>query len=115
MQTTDRRLSFIGIRPTGDFAGLTAYTSRGGPVVWFIKSPPKKPASVLQVRQRRLFGAAAAAWQALLPAKRRAWSQAAHDAHLFLTGYTLWMWYTLTPDRSILATIERQSGIPLLA
>ncbi len=115
MQTTDKRLRWVGIHPTGDLAGLTCYTSKQRNVVWFIKSPPKVPASLLQIRQRRLFGAAGLAWTSLSSDVQEKWTLAARRARLYLTGYTLFMVWVLTPDRQTIETIERQSGIQLIS
>jgi len=67
-----------------------------------------------QIRQRKLFGAAALAWSTLSPQTRSDWLAAARAAHLYLTGYTLFIWWTLTPDREAMRTIERISGIHLV-
>lgn len=114
MQTTDRRLRWVGFKPTGDLAGLTCYTSKKRQVVWFIKSPPKVAPSLLQIRHRRLFGAAALAWSSLSSDVRERWTLAARRSRLFLTGYTLFMVWTLTPDRGTIRTIERITGIQLV-
>lgn len=114
MHASDKRLAYVGFRPTGDLAGLTAYTRANKKVVWFPKSPPKKPASLLQIRQHRLFGAAAMAWRTLSPHTRACWKRAADRAGLYLTGYTLWMWWTLSPDPATMRTIERISETTLV-
>lgn len=114
MHSGDRRLTFVGLRPTGDLAGLTAYSNRKGKVVWFPKSPPTKPASIRQLHQRYLFAAAAQGWRTLCISTQVKWKAAAAAAHLFLTGYTLWMSWRLKPDRGAMRTIERITNIQLI-
>lgn len=114
MHAEDRRLNFLGFRPTGDLADLTAYTSARGKVVWFKKAPPLKPPSPRQVHQRLIFGNAARGWKLLTEATRNAWINAAHRAHLHLSGYLLYMVWSLLRDRATIRTIERQSGVDLL-
>lgn len=114
MLTSIERFAFIGFRPTGDVAGYTAYTNRKGRVVWFIKSPPKTPFTRLQLRHMRAFEFAARAWSHQTQETRNDWNRAARRAHLYLSGYSLWMHWQLKRDRPAIATIERQSGIQLL-
>jgi len=114
MHTSDRRLSFLGLGPTGDLADLTCYTSQRGKVVWFLKSPPLVPASELQRRQRMRFTAAAESWRGLQQTMRTAWLGAAIDAGLRIHGYDLWIFWQLKRDRSIIQTIERQTHRTLI-
>lgn len=114
MHVDDRKLNFIGLRPTGDLANLTAYTSKRNRTVWFPKSPPLKPPSIRQLHQRLLFGNAARGWSQLTQATQDDWNEAARRAHLYLSGFLLYMVWSLTPDRPTINTIERQSGITLL-
>jgi len=114
MHTEDRKLSFLGFRPTGDLADLTAYTSVRNKTVWFIKAPPLEPASPRQLRQRQHFRNAAIGWRALREETREDWRRAARRAHLDLCGYTLYLVWLLCPDLSSIRTIERLSGITLV-
>lgn len=114
MYGSDRRLCFVGFRPTGDLGDLTAYTSTQGKVVWFPKSPPLKPASPRQLFQRQRFRNVGLAWRALNAATRADWMNAARRAHLYLNGYLLFLVWQMLPDRAAIRTIERQSGITLL-
>jgi len=114
MYVKDRRLNFLGFRPTGDLADLTAYPTAQGQVVWFPKSPPLKPPSSRQIHQRLIFREAALGWNRLQQETRDDWNTAARRAHIYLTGYLLYMVWTLTPDRPAIRTIERLSGVTLL-
>lgn len=107
-------LQLLGRNATGDLGPLTAYTSRRHGTVWFIKSPPLEPPSPWQKRQRDLFRLAAEAWRHLDHEEKQKWHRAARLARLYLTGYTLWVWWQLKRDRAALATVERQSGLFLL-
>lgn len=114
MHPKDRKLNFIGFRPTGDLADLTSYTTKLNQTTWFSKAPPMKPPSPLQSRQRARFKLAAEAWNAMTRSEKDAWLKAAKLAHLHLSGYSLWLWYCLRRDRTVIRTIERQSGQTLL-
>ncbi len=107
-------LKLAGLRPTGDFGPLTGYTSKRGKAVWYLKAPPKTPATGWQRLQRWKFRLVAMAWSALAPAERANWLNAASQARLNITGYNLFLWYQLLGDRATIATIERQTGIRLL-
>ena len=114
MHADDPRLNFIGLRPTGDLADLTSYTTRTNRTTWFPKSPPLKPPSVLQTRQRNRFRLAAQAWKRLEQGQRDDWNLACVRARLMLHGYTLWIYYQLTRDTDAIHTIEQQTGLQLL-
>lgn len=114
MNLTPKQMTIMGLCPTGDLGPYTIYTSRRAGTVWFTKAPPLSPPSVFQIRQRNAFRLAAEAWRALLPTRRAAWCQAARRARLYLSGYTLFIWWQTKRDRQALATIERLSRTPLL-
>jgi len=106
--------SFLGFRPTGDLGGMTAWTNQRGRVVWIDKSPPLNPPSVLQQQFRDQFRLAATAWRAMPAERRAAWLLAARRAHLYITGYNLWVWFQRTNDAETIRTIERQTHLSLL-
>jgi len=114
MHLTKDTLKLLGFNPTGDLGPLTAYTSRRHGSVWFTKSPPLKPASPWQLRQRDRFRLAAQAWRMLNETQRQAWHLASKRARLFVHGYTLYVWWQLGRNRAALSTIERVSGVTLI-
>lgn len=114
MAINRKNLTWLGLHPAGDLAGLTCYTNKKGKTVWFIKSPPKVPPSDPQRRQRIRFTIAATAWQHLTQEQRYDWHSACRTAGLYLHGYNLWIYWQLKRDIPTLRTIERQSGITLL-
>ena len=107
-------LRLLGFCPTGDLGTLTAYTSGRAGTVWFNKSPPMKPPSDWQRRQRDRFRLAARAWKALDHDTQQRWHLATRRARLYLHGYNLWIWWQLVRDRPGLSTIERQSRLNLV-
>lgn len=115
MKVPHDTIRFIGINPTGDLGGFTAYTSRRAGTVWFVKSPPLTPPTIRQLHQRDRFRLAAQAWRNLDHDTKQNWHLAARRARLYVNGYTLFVWYQLTRARAGLATIERQSAITLLS
>lgn len=113
MHIQPKQLKLIGMNPTGDLGGLTAYTSKRAGTVWFPKSPPLTPPTEWQLIQRNLFRCAALAWRALKKEKRHAWNLACDRNRLLLHGYQLWVWWQLKRDRQALATIERIAALSL--
>ena len=109
-----KTLNLLGLRPTGDLGPLTGYTSKRGKPVWFLKAPPKTPATCWQVRERNTFRRIARLWSALSDPQRAAWLQAGRAAGLNITGYNLFVWYQYTQDHDVIHTVERQSGITLI-
>jgi len=107
-------LKLLGFNPSGDLGPLTAYTSRRHGTVWFSKSPPMKPPSDHQIRQRDRFRFAALAWRSLDDQTRQRWHDAARLARLIVHGYTLFIYWQLVRDRAALRTIELQSGCTLI-
>ncbi len=114
MQISHDTLKLLGFNPTGDLGPLTAYTSRRHGNVWFQKSPPQKPPSIHQVRQRDRFRFAARAWRNLDEKIRQNWQTAARLCHLTVHGYSLFLYWQLTRNRAAIRTIERQSHVTLL-
>jgi len=107
-------LKLCGFSPTGDFGPLTGYTSKRGKAVWYMKAPPKTPATGWQRQQRSRFRFAALAWRSLTSSQRAAWLAAARKARLNITGYNLFVWYQLVREIAVIRTVERQSAIDLL-
>ncbi len=114
MRIPYKTLMLIGMNPTGDLGGLTAYTSRRAGTVWFPKSPPLTPPTPWQLIQRNRFRSIAWAWRAKTQQQRDDWLEACRRARLILNGYQLWVWWEHSRDRGSLATIERLSGIELI-
>jgi len=109
-----RPLSLLGLRPTGDLGPLTAYTSKRGKKVWFLKAPPLKPASPRQIAQRTKIKLVARLWQSLTQEQRDNWRQAERRGSLRITGYNLFAWYQLGGDPNVIHTIERQTDTNLI-
>lgn len=105
----------MGINIQGDFGPWTCYKSKKGKFVIFLKSPPGKPPSELQKKDRQLFRMAALAWRGLTEDVREAWELATKRLSLRLTGYNLFVWYYIKKDRAVIATIEHQSGLTLIS
>ncbi len=113
MRINESLLKFLGLNTQGDLGPWTFYTSKRHGLVWFPKSPPLQPPSYLQTRQRNLFRNIANLWNQLSDEERELWMRAATLAHLSIHGYNLFVYVISTSDRSILPTIERNSGITL--
>lgn len=107
-------LKFLGFQPTGDLGPWTIYTAADGGIVAFPRSPPLRPPTYWQLRQRQRFAAAALSWQLVGPEARAAWEAVTHAASLRVTGYNLFVWYLLRQDAACIRTLENQTGIDLL-
>lgn len=103
-----------GWNPTGDFGPLTVYTAKNKKPVMFLKAPPKTPATYRQrfIRDRMTF--IARYWSMISKEKKEDWERASKRAHLRMTGYNLFQWFWWHNNRTVLRTIERQSGVKLL-
>lgn len=111
----ERLLSYFGIGPTGDFGPLTFYTAKNKKPVWFAKAPPKTPPTARQLFVRGRLGYIGRHWSTLSKETKAKWELASKRAHLRMTGYDLFQWWHWHNDRNVIATIEHQSGIQLLA
>ncbi len=109
-----KRLNLLGLSPTGDIGPFTMYTSQRGRPVWFPKSPPLSPPSQRQTHQRNRFITANLQWQSLPPAEKLNWKRAAQRVHLKITHHNLFIYWSLTKDDAVIATIVHNSGIQLL-
>ena len=104
----------LGFRPTGDLGPYTFYTSQRNAIVFFPKAPPLNPPSYLQTVQRNRFRRAAKSWQALPEIERQNWELVAQTAKLTITGYNLFVWYSLRDGRSTVQAFADRYGIQLL-
>jgi hypothetical protein len=111
----NKLLKLLGLRPTGDLGPYTIYTSKRRATVAFPRSPPTKPASLRQRRQRDKWTAAAQAWAELPSTIREHWLNAAKRAALKITGHNLWIWYALAGDDETIRTIEYTAQIALVS
>lgn len=107
------RVDLWGFNVAGDCGPLTIYTTHDGRKVWYLRAPPKEPPSDRQTYRRDLFRAAAAAWQLLSAEARARWELATHRGSMPATGYNLFTWWHLVQDVDLLATISRNTGVPL--
>lgn len=107
-------LPIMGFNPNGDLGPFTIYRTKRRGVVWFPRSPPTKPASYLQRRQRNRWRFAARTWSASTPTIRANWNTAADLANLRISGYNLFTYWQTTKRRDIILTVQRISGVQLL-
>lgn len=112
-RTDNKLLALLGFNCTGDVGPWTLYRSARGQLVYFARMPALNPASPLQLQQREVWTAAAAAWKNQTTQQRANWEAAVRRARAQITGYNLWVYTLTTGDRSPMSTISRQSGITL--
>ena len=104
---------YFGWNTQGDLGPWTMYTDRRRGLVYYLRAPPKEPASYLQQIQRQRFAAAADAWRKIGQAARQAWNQIAITARLRITGFNLWTYANITNDWTTVHTIQTQTGVTL--
>jgi hypothetical protein len=114
MRVSKNLLPLMGLHPSGDVGPFTVYTSKRKGVVFFPRSPPTKPPTVLQRRCRNRFRLAAWLWRSLPAQSRGEWERATKLAKLALTGYNLFLYHSITKDDAAIRTVERISGVQLL-
>lgn len=107
-------LSVLGFLVWGDIGPLTLYKDKKGRLVAFSKTWPKKPPSPDQLVLRNAIRAAAAAWQALSPAKRTQWEIATQRASLCMHGYNLFVHHQLVKDDEAIQAVQRQTHTDLI-
>lgn len=108
-------LELLGYVMWGDLDSVTYYRTRKGNVVSYPKAPPLSPPTQDQVHRRDQFRDAATSWNALPAAQRADWNEACRILGLTVHGYNLWTFYAIRQDPGPIRTIEKQSGITLLA
>lgn len=107
--------TYLGFRLSGDFANWTFYTYCRKRPTFFLKAPPTRPPTNRQKRQRNLFRLVGYLWRSLTPQQQAAWEAVAQRSHLSITGYNLFVHWTLRRANAALATLTAQTGIDPLA
>jgi hypothetical protein len=115
MKSPEHFFGIIGWQGQGDIGPITMYTSRRHKLVWFLRAPALNPPSPLQISQRNKWRIAAAEWWSLSASERENWLRASKVGHLRISGWNLWMYWRLTRDKEAIKTVERSTGINLLA
>lgn len=114
MRRREDLLRYLGFNTQGDLGPWTFYTSKRKGLVWFAKSPPLEPPSLLQTHQRNQFRLAGYVWRSLSPEQQTNWKTAAKAAHLQITGYNLFVYWILKQDHDAIHTIENQTNLNLI-
>ncbi len=112
-QPAEKLFHLLGLNIGGDFGPFTFYKTRRGKVVWFLKAPPTCPPSPKQIANRNQFRLAALLWNSLTDAKREQWELTTRRLSLSMTGYNLFLHFTINADAAALATLERQANTQL--
>lgn len=113
-QPPERLFKWLGLNIQGDLGPLTMYTSRRGKLVVYGKAPPLTPPTQRQTTCRNKFRLVASLWRLMTKVQKTRWNEVEKRAHLGVTGYDLFTYYTLTHDRACIRTLEGQTGIKLL-
>ncbi len=104
----------LGFNSQGDLGPWTFYTDKRKGLVYFVKSPPLEPPSILQSSIRNSIRLAAYTWRSLSAAQRADWELAAKRAHLKIHGYNLFVFWLLRHEDAAIHTIERLTHLKLI-
>jgi hypothetical protein len=107
--------SFLGLEVSGDLADVTMWRTRRGKIVCYPRTVPGEPASPPQLLHRVHFFQSVERWKLLTPSQKADYEEAAKRCSLPMTGHNLWIRWTFAGNASEKATIERLSGITLIA
>lgn len=114
MRRAEDFVRFLGFNTQGDLGPWTFYTDKRKGLVYFVKSPPLEPPSLLQTSVRNAVRLAAYTWRSLSGDQRADWMLAARRAHLQIHGYNLFVFWLLRHEDAAIHTIERLTGIDLI-
>lgn len=114
MIRTEDLVRWMGFNSQGDFGPWTFYTDKQRGLVYYVKSPPLEPPSLLQTSVRNAIRLAAYTWRSLSPEHQDDWERASQRAHLQITGYNLFTFWTLKKDDAAIHTVERLTRIKLI-
>lgn len=106
--------AILGTNVQGDLGPLTMYTGTPGRVIYYLRAPPKEPPTHRQCHVLAKWVAAADLWSCLESALKARWLLASKKAGLRITGYDLFVWYTIRQDAGPIHTIERQTRLRLI-
>ena len=105
---------FLGVLTNGDCGPYTFYTDHRKHLVVFLKTWPHDPATYNQKLNRDRWRHAAQRWQRLAPADRDLWRQISLRAHLTISGYNLFIYYTVNNGTAEIETLQRQTGLDVI-
>lgn len=114
MLRTEDLVHFMGFNTQGDYGPWTFYTDKRKGLVFFVKSPPLEPPSLLQTSVRNAIRTAAYVWRSLSPQQRTDWETVSKRAHLTITGYNLFIFWILRNEDAAIHTLERLTKIKLI-
>lgn len=113
--TDDPSEWLFGFDVQGDVGPITYYTDARDRIVSFPRYPPLHPPSPTQQVFRDLLRSAASQWRALTPDQRTAWRLATRRCSSAITATAIWFYLVRTREFELITTMERISGIPLVA
>lgn len=114
MRRLEDLVRYMGFNSQGDLGPWTFYTDKRKGLVYFVKSPPLEPPSLLQTSVRNKIRLAAYTWRSLSAQQRSNWMLAANRAHLKIHGYNLFVFWILRKEDAAIHTIERLTNLNLI-
>lgn len=101
----------LGFTVSGDVGPFTVYTDRFGKKVFYPRSPPKSPATDLQLAVRTRFMSAQDQYMQLSPADKQLWERLVQRSNLCMTGQNLLIHVAMMHTFAMLNTLIQQTGI----
>lgn len=110
---TKNLMAMLGLYSSGDIGPFTCYTKPGKRLVYFLRSPPKVTRSKWQLANIARWKTLARLWRSLSQDERTAWTNAANQANLGITGYNLFLHTHSKANSNTARTIQTRTGIVL--
>jgi hypothetical protein len=106
-------IPFAGLMVAGDVGDLTVWTNKNGRIIVAPKSPPDKPPTPPQIRQRQRFALAMQHWHKETDQTRTDWETLTNRLSLCAVGLNVYISLSLVPDDERLNTMNRQAHLSL--
>lgn len=103
--------SLLGTWVSGDFGGLTIYTTKKGKKVFYQEAPALEPPTPAQTNQRNRFRTAQAEWKNQTHQVKKNLENMCIRASLVMTGQNLWIRVAMRHEQSAYETLQHQTGI----
>jgi hypothetical protein len=103
--------SLMGLQYSGDVGDYTTYRTRHGRPVFFLRAPPAKPPSPLQVTQRARFSTAQGNWSLLGSEEKANWELICLKLSICVTGQNLYLHHALVRDTPTLQSAMNQTNV----
>lgn len=106
-------IPYAGLAVMGDVGDLTVWTNKNNRIIIAPRSPPCKPPTAAQSRQRARFALAMQHWRAETDQARADWEKLVNALSLCAVGQNVYISLSLCPDDDALETANRRANLSL--